>query len=177
MFDAVGYPGYGLHVPSAADIRRLGAARAAWSDAVYMTGFFDGHLAFHEPMVTRTFFESLAVLADGVPYDRDDRDAPGVVASYVAAVPQPRRYPVAGLYPQAYRIAYDSRGDRFAVSCERLAWRDRDEPSSAPAVAHAHRHWNTWYFRVSTDRVAVLVCFVVLLFCVFLVRLCRTVRL
>jgi hypothetical protein len=62
----------------------------------FIYGSWDGQITFLEPMITRAFL----------------RTRPDMVVS----IPQPKRYPQPGWYPNAYRISYDAEAKEYRVA-------------------------------------------------------------
>lgn len=70
----------------------------------FIYGSWDGQFTFAEPMITREYL--LRRANETIP------------------VPQPKRYPKPGWYPNAYRISYDAQAKEYRVAIVDFSWRD-----------------------------------------------------
>jgi Domain of unknown function (DUF5602) len=66
-------------------------------------GFYDGELAFFEPMITRDFLLNQS--------------------NITAPIKQPAKYPKDGYYPTEYSINYDASSEEYTVSLNELTFR------------------------------------------------------
>ncbi len=70
----------------------------------FIYGSWNGRMTFYEPMITREFLLS-----------KQDVTVP---------IPTPRRHPVAGWYPSAYRISFDTAANEYRVTLVQFARQD-----------------------------------------------------
>ena len=66
-------------------------------------GYYEGKLAFYEPMVTQAFFRSRP--------------------QFSSAIRQPQSFPKPGYYPTGYSISYQSATDSFEIKLNGLVYR------------------------------------------------------
>jgi hypothetical protein len=101
-------PGMGLHWEDRRDpqLQRLLGNQDAYLPftKTLIYGSFDGQITFVEPMITREYL-----------LRRTEETIP---------VPQPKRYPQPGWYPNAYRISYDAQAKEYRVAIVDFTWRD-----------------------------------------------------
>jgi hypothetical protein len=74
----------------------------------FIYGVWDGRMTFVEPMLTKTFIESVKAM-------------PGQSVTF--AVPQPQAFEKAGYYPTAYSVRYDAQAQAYDLVLENLTLR------------------------------------------------------
>ncbi|WP_412062481.1 DUF5602 domain-containing protein [Rubrivirga sp. IMCC45206] len=102
------------YVPTPGGVPRMGAHWIDTADPTYapggsftevlIYGFYDGQMAFVEPMLTNAFVASRAAVDE--------------------AIPTPARYPGPGYYPTRYTAAFDAEANEYTVALEGLVYRE-----------------------------------------------------
>ncbi len=87
-------------------------------DKVFIYGFYDGNMAFWEPMITSSFLETKPNITD--------------------AIEQPAAYPKSSYYPTAYSVNYAD--GEYSVSLDGLSFRSSKDDCAGSPLKRRQKH-------------------------------------